>query len=118
MERRYRLTKSTDFKRVWRQGHSYAHPLIVLIALTNNGSQTRFGITAGRVLGGAAKRNRVKRQLRAALHPLLPHIPPGWDIILLARRPITQSSFKEIQAAVVSLLRRANLLNADDEINH
>ena len=33
MKRKFRLTSSTDFQRVRRLGKSYAHPLIVLIAL-------------------------------------------------------------------------------------
>ncbi|HEX5943558.1 MAG TPA: hypothetical protein VFY66_14840, partial [Anaerolineales bacterium] len=31
MQRKFRLTRSEDFKRVRRSGKSYAHPLVVLI---------------------------------------------------------------------------------------
>ena len=36
MQRKFRLTRSEDFKRVRRSGKSYAHPLVVLIVQTHD----------------------------------------------------------------------------------
>lgn len=110
MERRFRLTSSSDFKRVRRYGKSYVHPLIVLLALPNELEQSRFGVAAGKPVGGAVQRNQAKRYLRESLRPLLPAICPGWDVILLARQSMAQASFEQTQLAVHSLLRRASLL--------
>jgi len=110
LKRKFRLTSPTDFKRVRRYGKSYAHPLIVLVALPNEETQSRFGVAVGRTLGNAVKRNRVKRTLREALRPMLPAITPGWDVILIARRPIAEATFDEVQQAVIQLLKRVGLL--------
>ena len=110
MKRRFRLTRSSDIKRVRRLGKSYAHPLIVLVAFPNDQPAARFGIIAGRSVGGAVQRNRSKRILRAIVHPLRMTIVPGWDIILLARLPMGTATFVETQGALVGLLRRAHLL--------
>ena len=80
MQRKFRLTRSTDFKRVRRDGKSYAHPLIVLIALENQLSITRVGVTAGKSVGNAVKRNRAKRLIRAATRALHPQMATGWDL--------------------------------------
>ena len=64
MNRRYRLTNSSDFQRVRRTGTSFAHPLAVLIVSPGNVAETRFGFTAARSLGNAVRRNRAKRLLR------------------------------------------------------
>ncbi|HEX6305187.1 MAG TPA: ribonuclease P protein component [Anaerolineales bacterium] len=110
MKRRFRLTKSTDFKRVRRMGKSYAHPLLVLIAHPNDLDRSRFGVAAGRSLGKAVQRNRAKRRIREALRPLIPGVEPGWDIIILARGKLLAASFHHCQEALKDLLRRARLL--------
>lgn len=111
MKRRFRLTRSTDFKRVRRIGKSYAHPLVVFITAPNDLEQVRVGFVVGRAVGTAVQRNRAKRRLRACLEPMLEHLSGGWDIIFLARKPMDQAGFTEISAAVQLLLKRAGLLN-------
>jgi ribonuclease P protein component len=110
MNRRYRLTSTIDFKRVRRNGNSYAHPLTVLVANPNNRSASRFGITAGKALGNAVHRNRAKRLLREALRPHLSIISGGWDVVLVARPALLEADWPEIREAVVGLLRLAGLL--------
>src|SRR4030065_72518 len=78
MDRQRRLTGSSDFQRVRTSGTSYAHPFVVLVACPNDMPLSRFGVTAGRQLGSAVRRNRAKRRLRAALDALQPHPLPGW----------------------------------------
>lgn len=110
MQRRLRLTRSTDIQRVQRFGKSYAHPLMVLKALASDLPQIRVGVLAGRLVGGAVRRNRAKRLLRAAIRSLLPDITPGWDIILIARKPFSEASMLEIRSAIISLLKNSQLL--------
>jgi ribonuclease P protein component len=69
-----------------------------------------FGVAAGRSLGKAVKRNRAKRLLRSALQPYLSSIIPGWEIVLIARRPILEANFQQIQSALRELLQRARLM--------
>jgi ribonuclease P protein component len=104
------LTSNTDFERVRRFGKSYAHPFIVLVVLPNEMDQSRFGISAGRSIGNAVQRNRAKRILREAIRPLIPGIAAGWDLVILARKPMAKASFDEIGTALTSLLTQAQLL--------
>lgn len=110
MQRRFRLTRSTDFQRVRRSGKSYAHPLVVLIVTSSDHPCPRVGVVVGRSLGGAVRRNRAKRRLRAAMHPLMPLIPAGHDLILIARPALLEATFREVQETLQALLRRAGLL--------
>jgi len=110
VNRNFRLTGSTDFKRVRRSGKSYAHPLVVLVVLPAAEKQTRFGIIAGRSVGKAVHRNRAKRMLREALRALLPNIQPGWNVILIARTPILTAKLTEIQETLRQLFAKAELI--------
>jgi ribonuclease P protein component len=111
VQRKLRLTRSTDFKRVRHDGKSTAHPFLVLIALENQLSITKVGVTAGRSVGNAVKRNRAKRLIRAALRELYPQITSGYDLIIIARAPIIQVKMPQVQTALQEVLRRADLLN-------
>jgi len=114
VKRKFRLTSATDFKRVRRFGKSYAHPLIVLIIQPGELTFSRFGVSAGRSVGNAVRRNRAKRQIREIIRPLIPEIQSGWDIVILARSAIAQANYQEIDTAINELLRRANLLLAQN----
>jgi ribonuclease P protein component len=56
------------------------------------------------------KRNRAKRLMRAAMQSLLPSVAPGWDVILIARRAMVSSDMFEVREALLTLLRRAELI--------
>ena len=53
--------------------------------------------------------------IRAAVHSMLNHIRPGHDLILIARRPMLEADFHKLQEALLTLLRRAQILNANDD---
>jgi ribonuclease P protein component len=113
MQKKYRLRASSDFERVRREGSSWAHPLLVLSALPNELEISRFGFITGRRIGGAVKRNLIKRRMREAvrIRAQQGEIVEGWDIVLIARRPIGNASFQQVDQAIGLLLRRARLCN-------
>ena len=110
VKRRFRLTRSTDIKRVRRLGKSYAHPLIVLITSPNPDQDVRIGVVAGVTVGKAVQRNRAKRQIRACLNEIIPALVGGWDMIVLARQPIGQANYPEIRFALKNVFQRAGLI--------
>jgi len=110
MKRKFRLKKSTDFMRVRRFGKSYAHPLIVLIKHTNDSNTLRIGVAAGRSMGNAIQRNFSKRRLREVIRPTIPAIQTGWDIILLARKPLLKTTMDDLNLSLYNILKRSELL--------
>jgi len=110
VQRKFRLTRSEDFKRVRRSGKSYAHPLVVLIVQTHDQPRVKVGVAAGRTVGTAVYRNRAKRLLREAMRTLLPNITPGLDLILIARPGLVTATLEETRQALLSLLQRAQIL--------
>lgn len=104
-----RLRSSKDFQRVRRDGRSWSHPLIVLIACRIEGSPTRIGITAASGMASAVARNRGKRRLRAAVRLTETQIAAGWDMVLIARPPLVDAEWPEVLRALETLLRRSKL---------
>ena len=109
MNRKFRLRKSTDFKRVRRLGKSYAHPFVVLIKHPNQEGISRFGVAAGRSIGNAVERNWAKRRLREIIRPRIPKILDGWDIVFLARNAIHRATPAELKSALDDVIKRAEL---------
>ncbi|HLO17408.1 MAG TPA: ribonuclease P protein component [Anaerolineales bacterium] len=110
MQRKFRLTRSEDFKRVRRSGKSYAHPLVVLIVQTHDQPRVKVGVAAGRTVGTAVARNRAKRLLREALRTLIPKMALGFDLILIARPGLVSATLTETRQALLTLLQRAQIL--------
>jgi ribonuclease P protein component len=110
VNRKFRLTRSTEIQRVRRLGQSRAHPLVVLICHPNQINKVRLGIIASRSVGNAVQRNRSKRRIREVVRPIIPTIQAGWDIILLARKPVVSAHNPEICLAINNLLIRSELL--------
>ena len=80
----------------------------MLKALPNGLEWNRYGIVAGRRVGKAVVRNRVKRLLREVARST--PAKQGWDIILIARARAAGVSYDELDAAVKKLFRRADML--------
>jgi ribonuclease P protein component len=110
VQRKFRLTRSEDFKRVRRSGKSYAHPLVVLIVQTHDQPRVKVGVAAGRTVGTAVYRNRAKRLLREAMRTLTPNITLGLDLILIARPGLASATLEETRQALLILLQRAKIL--------
>jgi len=116
MKKRFRLRKSSDFQRVYKKGRSWAHPLLVLCALRNDLNCSRFGFSVSKRVGGAVVRNRAKRLMREATRLRQAMIADGWDVIIIARQPMREANFHQVDRAVEQLLRRAHLLKAAEEV--
>lgn len=58
----------------------------------------------------STKRNRIKRQLHEIIRLNLKKIKVGYNVILLAKRPIINENFASIKAEVEKLLKKAKLM--------
>jgi len=108
-----RLRATTDLTQVRKAGRSWAHPLLALSAKENGLAYSRFAFVASKHVGSAVARNRAKRRMREVVRLRQADIAPGWDLLLIARKPIAAASYQEIEHAIVQLLRQAKLESAE-----
>ncbi len=77
--------------------------MVLFIAPGSGGS----ALVAGKKIGGAVRRNRARRILRAALHEVAPRGVEGHDVVLVARDAIRDARSRELIAEMTELLGRA-----------
>jgi ribonuclease P protein component len=67
----------------------------------------RVGLTAGKVMGKAHERNRIKRRMKEVIRRHLDLLPSGCDLILHPRRVVLTLEFAKLEAEVVRILQQA-----------
>lgn len=85
---RHRLTHREQFGLVYDKGLKKPAGPIVVFALANGLPHPRLGLSVGRRVGNAVKRNAIKRRLRDAFRFLAAEWPedrPSMDIVLVVR---------------------------------
>jgi ribonuclease P protein component len=109
MRRQYRLRRNSDFQQVRQNGKTYASPLMVLAFLRNELGYSRFGFVVNKRLGHAVQRNKIKRRMREATRQRLVQIQPGFDLVFIARQPLREASYSEIEQMLDYLLKKTGL---------
>jgi len=82
--------------------------------LPNDHEFSRAAVLASKAVGGAVQRNRCKRILRARLANTWEAIKPGYDIIVIARKPLLLASPSEIDQSFEHLVARAGLIEKQE----
>jgi len=117
MARVWRLRPRGEFERVRQNGRSWSHRYFVLIVqprADRSDMPARVGVAAGKRLGNAVLRNRIKRKIRAAVLQIYPRISNSFDLIIIARAPIVDASVASIVTALTETLQHAQVIGQNE----
>ena len=115
MKKFVKIKENYVFRRSYRRGKELVSPYFVIYATPNRRVMPRLGITVGKKLGGAVKRNRAKRVITAAFRQCLPYIKPNYDFIIVARTRILDVKSTVVADSMLKLMRQANILKTDEK---
>lgn len=123
LPKHHRLRRSRDFSQVYRQGRkaASAHLLVRVCSLAPAANAKpgvpsdpapRIGIVVSlKVHKRAVVRNRLKRQVRAALRTLLPRLRPAQWIVISLKPQATECEYGEILRELEQLFTKLEVFH-------
>jgi ribonuclease P protein component len=102
----YRLRKHAEYQRVYREGRKHFSSSMSYFFALRAASPLqgpRVGLTAGKVLGKAVERNRIKRRLREIVRRRATLVTGDVDIVLHPRRAVLTIEFARLDSEIVRI---------------
>ncbi len=110
-----KLRKNSNFQTVYKTGKSFANKWMVLHVAPNQTADRRVGFAAGKKLGNAVVRNRVKRLLREVYRLNQHELINGLDMILVGRHSMAKANYGQVEKALLELCDRARIRRENDK---
>ena len=121
----YRLKKNFEFTIVYRRGKSFANGLLVMYILKNKKNKddkfniyNKLGVSVSKKVGNSVVRSRCKRLISESFRLNYDHIIQGYDFIFIARNPIKDKSYLEVERCMKNLIKKAGLYNNEETNNN
>jgi ribonuclease P protein component len=104
--RAQRLRRPAEFREVYSNGRRIGNDMFAANVLANNAGTARLGLSiAVRTIGGAVRRNRLRRLIRESFR-LHRHELPALDIVIGARGAARGATAADLRAALERLWLR------------
>lgn len=104
-----RLRRQDDFRAVREQGHRVDCGAFTLWWRRTDGpsDRARVGVVASiSAVGAAVRRNAARRRLREIFRRHQDQVPPGVDLLLVARAAVNRLAFPEVEQRFIHACRR------------
>lgn len=120
----HRLRKKSEFDTVFKTGQRRHWAWLGLVAApmreaapkeAGGPNESRLGIVMPKAVGTAVARNRARRWIREAFRLNRRRMKTGYDLVILGRKGIAESSYQEVEERLLGLAKGLNLLRDDAE---
>lgn len=91
------MKSDKDYRRAYNKGRFCADSALTAYFYPNKLPFNRLGITTGKKIGNAVKRNRARRIIRAAYRLCEEKFPIGFDVVFVARAGIDEKKSTDIE---------------------
>ena len=120
----YRLKKNFEFKFVYRRGKSFANELLVMYILKNkrnkdkeNNLYNKLVVSVSKKVGNSVVRSRSKRLISESFRLNCNYILKGSDFIFIARNPIVEKNYFDVEKSMINLIKKAGLYINEETTN-
>lgn len=110
MEKKHRIRKNMEFKKVYKIGKNYWNRNLVLYVSKNNLDNTRIGFTLTKKIGNAVTRNKVRRKMKEICRLNFNNIKEGYDLIFIAKKSTVNLSYDELEKSIIHILKISKTL--------
>ena len=104
-----RLKKNSDFNVVYSKKKSMANKLLIIYITENGLNNNRVGFVVSKKVGNSVIRSKVKRLMKESYRLNDSRFKISYDIIFIARADCKNSTFKEIESALLHLMKKMKL---------
>jgi ribonuclease P protein component len=99
------LVRRGEFDVVYRGGKRRTSSHFSVFYRANALTQSRFGFSIKKALGGAVVRNRIRRRIREIVRCHRMEIPAGWDFVIHPKSSVGSAEFVALTADLLRLLK-------------
>ena len=106
-----RLTDSSEFEKVYKQGTAYRGKLFSVHAFPNELGTLRLGLSVSKKVGNAVVRNTLRRRLREIFASVAPEAGRDLDLVVSARPAARDAGFEDLRVEFSKALSKLRVLD-------
>ena len=108
MKKQNIIKKSQDFEKIIKNNKSFRSKYFYIYKQKHEENTYHFGLSGGKKIGNAVRRNKVKRQLREIISQN--DYQKNFDCIIIVRREINNANFSEIKEDLNNALKKLSII--------
>lgn len=111
LKRENRLKKNKHFNYIYKHGQSISNSEMTLVYIKAKIKPFKVGFSVSNKVGKAVVRNKTKRRMREAFAELIKLVDRRYNYIFVAKPALADRNFLEIKTTMLSLIKKAGLIN-------
>ena len=113
-KRENRLKKNKHFNYIYKHGSVCREDFISLVYIKAKIKPFKVGFSVNNKIGKSVVRNKIKRRMREAFAQMVNMVDKRYNYIFVAKEGISEKDFFEIKNKMIDVVKRAGLINAEN----
>lgn len=100
-----RIRRKKDFLLLYKKGSRYRGKYFTLIYHPREFSFSRIGVVAGKKIGNAVQRNKIKRWIRTIFRTNKDLLKISFDLVFIMKKEIHEAGFSNLKQEYINSLK-------------